>query len=92
VRIHLVCKGLIGDLGFYRAFGTEPSDCQLVCVKACTSFRAGYAPISHAIYNANTHGAAGCSLKELPYKNLPKPFYPFEEIGEEDISHAKIYR
>jgi hypothetical protein len=28
----------------------------------------------------------------LPYKNLPKPFYPFEEIGEEDISHAKIYR
>ena len=30
-----------GDRQFYRAFGIEPDLCGLVCVKACTSFRAG---------------------------------------------------
>lgn len=92
ILIHVAEKGSRGDLAFYRSFGIEPEFCDLVCVKACTSFRAGYAPISAEICNANTLGAAGPVLTDLPFGNRPKPLYPFEEITEKEITKARKYR
>ena len=80
------------DIGFFRSFGIEPEFCQLVSVKACTSLRAGYAPISAEICNTDTPGAAGAVLQRLPYKKRPVPLYPFEEITEDDIVKAVCYR
>ena len=54
-------------------------------MKACTSFRAAYEPISALICNTITPGAAGVELTMLPFKNIPKPFYPFQEITEDMI-------
>ena len=73
------------DPQFYRSAGIEPTLCRLVDVKACTSFRAAYEPISALICNTITPGAAGVELKTLPYKNIPAPFYPFQEITEDMI-------
>lgn len=81
-----------GDLQFYRSFGIEPTLCRLVCVKACSSFRAGYEPIAALICNTVTPGAACPVLSELPFEKLPKPFYPFQEIAEEMISGPACYR
>lgn len=81
-----------GDRGFFRGFGIDPEFCDLVSVKACTSFRAGYEPIAAEIYNTATPGAAGTVLTELPYKKRPTPMYPFEEITEKDISSPKCFR
>ena len=81
-----------GDLQFYRSFGIEPTLCRLVCVKACSSFRAGYEPVSALICNSATPGAAGPVLTALPFEKLPKPFYPFQEITEDMISEPKCYR
>ena len=92
VFVHIISKGQHGDLGFYRCFGTEPMRCDLVCVKACTSFRAAYASFAEAIYNANTLGAAGCDLKALPFEKIVMPLYPFSEITEADIKPVKFCR
>ena len=92
IRIHVSCRTLQGDIAFYRSFGTEPSLCDLVAVKVCTSFRAGYKDIASHMINADTPGVSACNLLSLPYKNRPTPLYPFEEITEKDISKAKIYR
>lgn len=81
-----------GDKQAYRGFGIDPSLCDLVCVKACTSFRAGYEPISAEICNTITPGAACPLLSQLPYSKLPHPFFPFDEIGQQDISPIKICR
>ena len=81
-----------GDKQFYRAFGIEPTLCDLVAVKACTSLRAGYEPISAEICNTATPGAAGPVLTALPYTFLPKRFYPFQEISEKDIHLPEFYR
>ena len=81
-----------GDRGFYCGFGIDPQFCDLVSVKACTSFRAGYAPIAAEICNTATPGAAGTVLTELPYRNRPVPMYPFEEIDETDITEPVCYR
>ena len=92
VFIHLVSKGQHGDIGFYRSFGIEPMRCNLVCVKACTSFRAAYTPFAAEICSANTPGAAGAELKALPFEKISKPRYPFEEITEKDIKPVKFCR
>jgi len=75
-----------GDLQFYRGFGIEPTLCRLVDVKACSSFRAGYEPISAKICNTATLGAAGTVLNCLPYRRIPEKFYPFREIEKDQIS------
>ena len=80
------------DIGYYSSFGIDPEFCDLVCVKACTSFRAGYAPIAAEICNTATPGAAGTVLTDLPYRKRPVPLYPFEEISEADLTRAVCYR
>ena len=81
-----------GDINFYRGFGIDPESQKLVNIKACTSFRAGYEPISEEICNTSTPGAAGTVLTDLPYEKLTMPMYPFEEITEDMISEAICYR
>ena len=93
ILVHVSSNGNFeGDLNFYRTFGIEPLECDLVCVKACTSFRAGYEPIAAEICNANTPGAAGVVLTDLPFEKRPVPMYPFEEITEKNISKPKVCR
>lgn len=93
IFIHLSYHGLAeGDKNFYASFGIDPELCDLVGVKACTSFRAGYEKFSAKIFNTNTKGAAGPVLQDLPYENRPKPLYPFEQITKDDIVLAKVFR
>ena len=66
----------------YRDFGIEPKDCQLVVVKANTSFRAFYAPITDLIYVADTPGAGASNLLRFDWKNVPKDMYPFRKNRE----------
>ena len=80
------------DPQFYRGVGIEPTLCRLVSVKACTSFRAAYEPISALICNTITPGAAGVELKILPFTHIPAPFYPFQETSADQIGAPQILR
>ena len=84
--------GVGGDRNHYEACGIIVDELDLVSVKACTSFRAGYEDFAAEICNTGTAGAACPVLSQLPYERLPKPTYPFEKISESDIKPAKIYR
>lgn len=79
-----------GDLQLYRHFGIEPSFYQLIVVKACTSFKAGYQSISKHIVYVDTPGAATADLTRLNFKKLPNVFYPFSEITLESINTSII--
>lgn len=68
-----------GQPALYRAFGYDPMDYQMVVVKACTSFRAFYGPLTDLIYPASTKGAATSDLLSLPYERIPSSFYPFSD-------------
>ena len=68
-----------GDPHLYRAFGYDPAEFQMVVVKACTSYRAFYAPLTDLMYPTSTKGAATSDLLSLPYKKIPKSFYPFSD-------------
>lgn len=93
IMINVSSNGIAeGDLNFYQSFGINPADCDLVCVKACTSFRAGYETIAEEICNTNTPGSASAQLTALPFKRLPELIFPFCEISEKSISEPKRYR
>ena len=81
-----------GDRGFYRFVGIEPELMDIVDIKACTSFRAGYESISAGIYNVASPGAASPVLTTLPFEKRPKPLYPFEPISLDMIAEPKTYR
>ncbi|MBQ8880724.1 MAG: hypothetical protein IJ030_00925, partial [Oscillospiraceae bacterium] len=57
----------------------DPALCDLVVVKANTSFREPYSYISDLVYFGDTPGAGASNLKEMQWDNLPKGLYPFEE-------------
>ena len=93
IFIHLCTYGMAeGDRNFYASFGIDPEFMDLVCVKACTSFRAGYEKFSAEICTTDTPGAASPILKNLPYENRPKPLYPFEEITLANVIKARVFR
>ena len=87
-KIHvLVTRAMAstGDPQLYRHFGVEPTLYKLVMVKANTSFYAGYGEICSDIMFTDTCCAATANLKGLPFKRLPKTFYPFSEIDDFDV-------
>lgn len=88
----LVCSKVSGngDPQLFRHFGIEPDFYDLVCVKACTSFKAAYSSIGD-IYPTDTPGAAAVDLSRLDYKKLPKSFYPFTHLDGYKIPEPKVF-
>jgi len=66
----------------YRAVGLEPTEAQIVVVKSPNLFRAAYEPIAHEIIVVNAPGLASPDIRNLPFRHLPRPFYPFDEEWE----------
>lgn len=90
----LVCyrMKITGDTQLYRHFGIEPSCYELVIVKANTSFRAVYGEISDSIVMCETNRAASANLKALPFKKLPRNFYPFSDLTDWNVKdYMEIY-
>lgn len=77
-----------GDPRLYRAFGYDPATFQMVVVKACTSFRAFYGPLTDLIYPADTKGAATSNLVSLPFEKVPSSFYPFSDNAFTPVVNA----
>lgn len=68
-----------GDPRLYRCFGYDVCNFDMVVVKACTSFRAFYGPLTDLIYPAATHGAASADLLGMNFTKLSRDFYPFSD-------------
>lgn len=83
----VVCHWMAGngDPQLYRAFGIEPTLYDLVVVKACTSFRAGYSKFSTRIYDTDTPGAAAVDLRRLEFQKIPKTHFPWTDCGSLDM-------
>ena len=81
-----------GDPQLLRHFGIEPTLCDLVVVKANTSFRASYGAFAGEIYYADTPGVCASNLKYFDWHNLPKNLYPFDLPADYKPEKAKIWR
>lgn len=68
-----------GDPAMYRSVGLEPSEADVVLVKSASQFRAEYEKLTDRIYILDTPGASTANLASLPFVNVPRPMYPFED-------------
>ena len=75
----LICRAgsSSGDPQLLRHFGIEPTLCDLVVVKANTSFLEPYGKFTDLIYYADTPGAGASNLKLLSWEKVPRNLYPF---------------
>ena len=86
------CPANTGDPQIYRHFGIEPKLFDLVEVKANTSYRLPFSAFASVMCTVDVPGCVGVSdLKSLPFKKIPRPFYPFDEMDGYQVGRAICY-
>ena len=67
------------DPAMYRSMGLEPKAADLVLVKSALQFKSCYASVSNRMFILDTPGSSTANLRELTYRNIRRPFYPFDD-------------
>ncbi len=89
----VVCHSMAttGDPQLLRHFGVEPTLCDVVIVKACTSFRAAYGRFAGQMMVIDTGCSATAQLTRLPFRHLPQNFYPFtDQAHPAQLEHVLV--
>ena len=68
------------DTAMYKSHGIEPIDMKFVLVKSPLGMRMEYEPISKAVISVDSPGCCRADLTKLPFKRIPRPMFPFDEI------------
>ena len=68
------------DLGQWRSQGIEPSEFDIIGVKAAVAHRRAYDPIKRASFTVATPGPCTSDPRELDYQNLARPSYPLDQV------------
>ena len=67
------------DPEMYRSQGIEPKKMKFVIVKSPLGLWTEYGPISKAVLSVDTPGSCRADLTKLPFKIVPKSFFPFNK-------------
>lgn len=73
------------DPALYRSVGLEPRDAKIVVVKSPLQFRASYGAYAKALWVVDTPGPSTARLTRLPWQNLSRPLFPFDDDFEPEI-------
>ena len=73
------------DPAQYRSVGIEPKEMKIVLVKSVSTFRPGYQDIARENIMLKTAGALSSDLLSLPYRNIKRPLYPWDEMHDYSI-------
>ena len=68
------------DTAMYKSHGIEPVDMKFVLVKSPLGMRMEYEPISKAVISVDSPGCCRADLTKLPFKRIPRPMFPFDEV------------
>lgn len=80
-------RGVAGNVpGAYRAFGIEPKDYKIAVLKTASNFQA-FAPITSRMIRADTRGPGQSDVYTLPWKRLPRPVHPLDEVTDWHDAH-----
>ncbi len=84
-NIHIVVSENTGIGGnhpaVYRRHGIEPAQARMVVLKTASNFQ-HYADFAREILRVDTVGPTMSHLEQLPWRQLPRPIYPFDPMPE----------
>lgn len=66
----------------YRCVGLEPKDFKVVIVKSPAGFRAEFGPFAADIILSDCPGCASSRFSSLPYRQINRPLWPLDQIGD----------
>ncbi|MCC7281698.1 MAG: MlrC C-terminal domain-containing protein, partial [Acetobacteraceae bacterium] len=73
-------RGLAGNHpDVYRAFGIDPASYRMAVLKTASNFQY-FAPITSRMIRVDTRGPGQSDVHTLPWRRLPRPIYPLENI------------
>ena len=74
-------RGVAGNVPeVYRAFGVEPVGYKMAVLKTASNFQY-FAPITSQLIRVDTTGPGQSDVKGLPWKRIPRPVYPLEDVS-----------
>jgi len=68
------------DLQYFRAFGIEPTERQMLVLKSAAHYRAAFDPIAAETIEVDAPGITSPRLENYPYQNLRRPIYPLDAV------------
>jgi microcystin degradation protein MlrC len=66
------------DLGQWRSQGVEPTELQVIGVKAAVGHRRAYDRVARSSFTVRTPGPGTSDLFALPYRKIRRPIYPLD--------------
>jgi microcystin degradation protein MlrC len=64
----------------YRSLGLDPADYHLIVVKNPMNYFMTYSPIADNFYVIDSPGPTPATCKSLVYKQMQRPFFPFDDL------------
>lgn len=68
------------DLQYFRAFGIEPTQRQILVLKSAAHYRAAFEPIASEVIEVDAPGITSPRLERYPYKHIRRPIYPLDAV------------
>ena len=69
----------------FISLGISPKEMKIIVVKSVSDFRANYGPFAKEIIMLDTPGPCSSNLISLPFKNIKRPMYPWDQMDDYEI-------
>ena len=69
----------------YISLGISPKEMKVIVVKSPNTFRPNYEPFAREIIMLRTPGPCSSNLINLPFKNIKRPMYPWDQMDDYKI-------
>lgn len=82
-------RGVGGDLpDVWRAFGVDPAGARMAVLKTASNFQY-FASITSQVLRVDTPGPGQSDIASLPWRRLPRPIYPLDEVASWRVARRR---
>ncbi|MFC4807952.1 M81 family metallopeptidase [Paenibacillus sp. GCM10023250] len=74
------------DIGHIASLGLEPDAYRIIVVKSAVAWRSAFGSYAKQVIEADTPGCCTASLHRLPYRQLSRPLFPFDEPANTSVN------
>jgi microcystin degradation protein MlrC len=73
---------LMHDPEILRSMGLEPANLEVIVQKSHKLFRPAYRSLAGSVVQIDTPGFTDRNIRRLPYRRIPRPIYPLDELPD----------
>lgn len=74
----------------FVGFGLDPADYDLLVVKSSLAYREPFKHYTDELHTVETPGSCSSDLKNMDFKRIDRPMYPFDDMKDHRITDAVL--